>query len=717
MLSSVVGVGFWALATRLFSPSVVGANSSILAAILFLAGISQLNLMSALLRFVPVAGAGARALVSRAFAMGAALSALSAVAFLAGLSWWAPDLASYLEHPASQCAFVVATAAWSVFVMEDAVLVAMSRPAAVPVSNLGFALVKLVLVGTTFAVLPSAGVWVSWTLASVLAVAATASYLYGSALPHFVGARSEAAAQLPSLADVVRFIGPDYLGSLAWIGATTLLPLIVLNFSDPSHAAAFTLAWTIGSALYEIPAAFGQSLVVQGVADPSRLAKYHDALRRRALLIVGALATGLVLGAPWVMQCFGSYYRAHGTTTLRLIALSALPDVVVALAISRFRAQSRTQPVFLALAAFFALVATGAALGVSRWGIGGAGAAVLVAQGVVALAVTGDELVRRIGHPRRITVRADVSALVAALPGGWAAATSHRSRSDTASVELEATDGRRSMLKVAVSEQGDAAIVRETDVLRLISAEPQLRHLGAPVLAASELADRCYLLYDRIEGENGADLTREQARARSDAVFASLQPLHRWQSERVELGPGECDELISRSVRVLEGALRGAALQSSARELERALRADLTGRRTTLAWTHGDVHPGNVLFAHRGQVAGIVDWDGARSRDLPVLDIALWLLTTTPSRREFGSDVVDRLQRPRIWDVEENTHLRAVQGDDALPEQAVLLLTWLRHVSNNLGKSARYAGNPLWMSRNVAAVLRSTSNLLTESHP
>jgi hypothetical protein len=39
----------------------------------------------------------------------------------------------------------------------------------------------------------------------------------------------------------------------------------------------------------------------------------------------------------------------------------------------------------------------------------------------------------------------------------------------------------------------------------------------------------------------------------------------------------------------------------------------------------------------------------------------------------------------------------------------MLLLTWLRHVGGNLADSARYAANPLWMHRNVRAVLQGVS--------
>src|SRR3979411_1237239 len=54
--TSTLGVGYWILAARMYKTADVGLNSASISAMLFLAGVSQLNLMSALLRFLPGAG-------------------------------------------------------------------------------------------------------------------------------------------------------------------------------------------------------------------------------------------------------------------------------------------------------------------------------------------------------------------------------------------------------------------------------------------------------------------------------------------------------------------------------------------------------------------------------------------------------------------------------------------------------------------------------------
>ena len=70
--------------------------------------------------------------------------------------------------------------------MQDNVLVGLGRPAAVPIENLGFAVLKLALVVVLASVATGTGIWLSWSIALVAAVVATTAYLDKRAVPQFV---------------------------------------------------------------------------------------------------------------------------------------------------------------------------------------------------------------------------------------------------------------------------------------------------------------------------------------------------------------------------------------------------------------------------------------------------------------------------------------------------------------------------------------------------
>src|SRR5580704_12011134 len=120
VLNAGFGVLYWLLAARFYAPPVVAVNSAAISAMMLLAGAAQLNLMSALLRFVPTSGAAAGRMIRRAYLVGGGLSGVVSVVFLLSLHLWSPDaLVDLLQPGYSAVSFVLATMLWSIFVMQD----------------------------------------------------------------------------------------------------------------------------------------------------------------------------------------------------------------------------------------------------------------------------------------------------------------------------------------------------------------------------------------------------------------------------------------------------------------------------------------------------------------------------------------------------------------------------------------------------------------------
>lgn len=712
-ITAAVGVGYWAFAARLYPPNVVGANSAAISAMMFLAGVAQLNLMSALLRFVPVAGSATPRMIRTAYLVGAGLSGIAAVIFLAGLSHWAPGLRELLRPGPASVAFVVATMGWAVFVMQDTALVAVGRTIAVPVENLCFALLKIALVIAFAGLLPRAGIWFAWTAGMAVAVGGTTAYLFRRAIPTFTTS-APLAASAPSRRDLGRYIGPDYLGSLAWIASTALMPVLVLDLTDARHAAAFALAWSVGGSLYQVPAAFGESLVAYGVADRARLDQHHRQVRRHTVQLLTPAVVVLVLAAPNVLSLFGPYYAEHGATTLRLLALSALPNAVVALEISRARAASQMRTVVAVLTGLSAIVLGLTVLLVPRVGIAGAGVAWLVAEAMVATFLLGARpalpgAVRPVRPVRVGGATRAVRRVLADVPDGWSAQRRVSTVSDTTVVLVCSGSGRSGVLKVSRTECGAAALLHEVDVLGRLWSEDRLgtwRTLLPTILATANGDAAGYLLASRLPGRDGRHTAGGNGTGLTATALAAIAPLHRLGARATCADPALLTRWVDEPAELLCTALRTGAHRNAVDQLVTELRAELAGQPVTLGWAHGDFYPGNLLLAPDGAVSGIVDWDQGRADDLAVLDIVHWLLTVPrPGRRPaYGAQVADRLAADRCWSGNETALLEP--GGAALSGRALLMLGWLRHVAGNLGKSTRYAESPLWLRRNVVPVLR-----------
>jgi O-antigen/teichoic acid export membrane protein len=711
VLNAGFGMLYWLLAARLYAPAVVAVNSAAISAMMLLAGAAQLNLMSALLRFVPTSGAAAGRMIRRAYLVGGGLSGVVAIVFLFSLNLWSPDaLADLLQPGYSAISFVLATMLWSIFVMQDNALVAVGRPGGVPAENSAFAVLKIALIAVLALAAGRAGIWWSWSTAMAVCVIGCSIYLFGKAVPAFVRAHEGEQAQVVTLRDLRKFVGPDYAGALAWIACTSLVPLLVLDLTGARHSAAFALPWSMCIALYSVPNAFGQSLVAHSVRNTDLLeVNYRRAVRHTLMLLTPVVAL-VVAFAPLGLRLFGPYYAAHSTATLRLLSFSAFPNTVVTLAVSRARVLRRMATVVSILVGLSVVVLGLVVILVPRLGVLGGGLAWLSGQCVIATVILLCEYVPKV-KPKLVRLRqGGVPAPVvrAALANGVCqSGKALRTASDTAVVMVKVDGGKTGVLKVAASDSGVDSLRREFEVLRLLGSEERLgawrSRLPVPWNAGWVGSDGAFLLTSRLPG---GKLQPGLARRITASAFYAIAPLHN----------------LNRAVRAVDDKMLRWWVDEPVAEIARAtgdtasldrmaagLHEYLAGRPVTLGWTHGDFHAGNVLAGPDGLVTGIVDWSQAREQDLLALDLVFWLLTM-PARggpRSFGGRVAAGLGQP--WTAAESGLIGTVTDGEPISKRALLLLAWLRHVAGNLEKSQRYADSVVWSRRTIAPVLRAVS--------
>jgi O-antigen/teichoic acid export membrane protein len=385
-LTALIGVAFWATAARSYDRDEVGVNSTAITAMMMIAGFAQLNLMSAMVRFLPTSGRGAWRLVRSAYLLSAATAVAFGTVFLLGIHVWAPHLAGLLLSWPMAGWFVASTALWCVFTLQDSVLTGLGRPEWVPAENAVHSVGKLVLVVALATAWPRQGLFLSWTLAVVVAALPVNVYLFLVVIPRHVRQAPPGDAPPPTR-QLVRFVAGDYAGAACWVAAITLPVQLVLNEEGAAHAASFSIAWIVAFTMYQVPTAVGQGLVVQGARDPGQLQRYRrKAFKHTYVLLVPAVLV-LVTAAPWILRVFGQRYAAEGTTDLRLLALAALPYAVLSLTISELRVCRRVAAVFCVLFAACALLLLLSYLLLEAMGITGVGVGWLVGQTIMAVAI------------------------------------------------------------------------------------------------------------------------------------------------------------------------------------------------------------------------------------------------------------------------------------------------------------------------------------------
>ena len=402
-ITSVLGVLFWLAAARLYSRDVVGRDSALLAALMALAVISQLNLNNATIRFLPATRRHVVKLVAGIYLVTAFVSLITSAIFVAVV----PHLSSqfrFLQHDAAlTVTFALVVSMWAVFTLQDSVLTAVRHAPIVTVENAIFGLVKLLALPILIAVGAAHGIFVAWAIPLVPAVVVVNIYIFRVALPRHEH-RSDAANATDGL-DVaatrpllVRFLTLDYFSVVLNFGVVRFLPLIVVGVLGSRANAYFYIAFTIITAVDMLVYNIGTSLTVEAAHSEDQLAELASRLARRLWWWFALGLFVLIAAAPLVLVPFGPAYAARGTTLLRLLALSSPFRAVIVMYAAAARVRGRAHVILATNAALALLLVATTVVFAQTLGLNGVGFAWLASHAVVAVSVLPS--FRRLLHER-----------------------------------------------------------------------------------------------------------------------------------------------------------------------------------------------------------------------------------------------------------------------------------------------------------------------------
>jgi hypothetical protein len=296
---------------------------------------------------------------------------------------------------------------------------------------------------------------------------------------------------------------------------------------------------------------------------------------------------------------------------------------------------------------------------------------------------------------------------------GWGVHGRLDDRSGTAIVAVGPDPYHGALLKVPAGPCGRVELERQTAVLAALHADPRLgpwRDLLPRVLAAGLVDGGYCVLESRLPALDGRRELADPDRRRRlvAAAVAAISELNRRTATRVDITDRELNRWVGEPIARVRATVNG----NDGRVLDRmarAIAARLAGRRVASGWVHGDYHPANVLTDGAGTVVGIVDWCTAQPDGLVVLDVINFLLSTDMSvcGQELGTVVRAWLKRGRSFQPEWVRGTQAALRDDPIDTPVLILLAWLRHVSNFIASEPAGTISPVWTYRNVRVVLRA----------
>jgi O-antigen/teichoic acid export membrane protein len=331
-LNALAGIAFWVVAARGFDEVVVGVNATLITTMGLVQNLASLGMKNGLIRFIPSYRPFVGRLVWRTYALTTATAAVVAplvaivlanrIETLSALSSWQGVLG-----------FTFACVAWMVFVLQDSVLVALNRTPLIPLTNLIYAISKLVLL-----FLLALGAWrwsifVAW-VAPVVLVLVWVNVI----IRKMLHSQKQVSCTFNPEPGLTRFAAGEHVTTMLSAALFGLLPVYVLSEFGERASAFYALAWTIAYNLILVNSNIGTALLATSARDPERIALHaRKAALQMASLVVPA-AIGLAVVAPVALRVFGASYAAESSDLLRIFAAAAVVNIPVAIAIAVLRA-------------------------------------------------------------------------------------------------------------------------------------------------------------------------------------------------------------------------------------------------------------------------------------------------------------------------------------------------------------------------------------------
>lgn len=341
VLTSALGMAYWAAAARMYDTETVGRASAAVSAMLLACNAAQLNLSVGLMRFLPVCRGHERRVVLTAYAVAACAGFLVAGVFLLVSPQVSKQLRYLTDSGFLSLLFVAGVVIWVVFALQDAVLTGIRATLWVPVENVVFGLFKLMLL-VAFASAATSGILGSWVLSMIVMLVPVNWLIFRRLLPRT--APTEPLDEMPAARTMAKFVGGDYVGTLLSHASTTALPLLVIALAGAKENAVFFVAWTLSYALDFIATGTASSYLVEGAARQDAATGFHKAAARRATLLLLPVVIGVSIFADPLLSVFGSEYR-EARWAVVLLCAAAVPRLFLLLHLADFRVQRRVATV------------------------------------------------------------------------------------------------------------------------------------------------------------------------------------------------------------------------------------------------------------------------------------------------------------------------------------------------------------------------------------
>ena len=372
--ASILGFVFWVVAARLYTPSQVGVTGATIALASGIGNAASGGLYAVLLRVLPV-HERPRRLLWAASASAAAIGAI--VGLIVGILH-----VSRLSVSLLWLLIAVAASIWSLFSLQDSILLSLRKTRVLFLSNVGFGLAKLLLlVAFSGYALGIAGAWLLPLLLVVPAVAVVVDRVLAHATP------TEAVAMKVT----ARHVLAEYWNSFVVVASIAGVPIVATLVAGGAFSGLVYVCWTVYTASDMTSTWLSNAMVVS--ATEKGLDVRHAVRHGRSMIpIMIAGSVVALVAAPIILDVFGSKY-APAVGLMRLLFLAFAIRVFVGIALAARRIQQRYWRVAGGQTLYSVMVVAGTVVASRAHSLAGVGLAVVAAASLELLVTASSDVV------------------------------------------------------------------------------------------------------------------------------------------------------------------------------------------------------------------------------------------------------------------------------------------------------------------------------------
>lgn len=327
LVSAGFGYVSWLLTARIVPPNTVGLAAAVVSAAMLCSNLAGVGLGITIITFLPRELRDPAALLDGFFTIvtaGACLCGLAVVLLAAGFFKHLHILASNVALSAS---FIALATAMSVVIVLDGASVALRRS--------DYALVRAAVAGIAKVLLLICA-WLTTALSATTVVAAWSLATIGACLLGYKQIRST----FPAYRYKPRISGDwarvaitkglsNHVLYLSRLAPTLAIPLVVTEVLSPSENAYWYAAWMIAFLLRFIPETTAHATLAEITNRSASVASGIWKNMSSSFLVSLLAMIVLITIAHPILSFMGRDYANAGTTPLRLLALSILPQIFI----------------------------------------------------------------------------------------------------------------------------------------------------------------------------------------------------------------------------------------------------------------------------------------------------------------------------------------------------------------------------------------------------